>query len=119
MADWSVNKETSNLNIFTSGIDFDLPGNGGQECWFFLDTRWRFIESIFGLSVSLLLIIFGYRQSLFPNKELPLLLKDKGLKNTLLITLTLVLGIEIGFKCATRSLMFLLNPCHITTALQV
>lgn len=119
MEDSTVNKETASLNIFTGGIDFSVPGNGGQECWLFLDTRWRVVESFFGLGVSLSLIIFGYRNSSFPTKELPILFKDKGLKNALLIILTLVLGIEIGFKCATRSLMFLLNPCHITTALQV
>jgi len=119
MEDSTVNKETASLNIFTGGIDFSVPGNGGQECWLFLDTRWRVVESFFGLGVSLSLIIFGYRNSSFPTKELPILFKDKGLKNALLIILTLVLGIEIGFKCATRSLMFLLNPCHITTALQI
>ena len=119
MEDLSINKDTSNLNIFTGGIDFSLPGNGGHDCWHFLDTRWRVVESFFGLGVSLSLIFFGYRRSSFPTKELPIHFKDRGLKNALLIILTLVLGIEIGFKCATRSLMFLLNPCHVTTALQV
>jgi len=110
--------ELDELNIFTGGIDFNLPGNGGRQCWDYLDTRWRVIESFIGLTVSSLLIIFGYRRS-SPIRDFPIKYKDKGLKNTLLIILTLILGIEIGFKCATRSLMFLLNPCHVTTALQV
>ena len=33
--------------------------------------------------------------------------------------MSLMLGAEIGFKLATRQLIYILNPCHVTTAFQV
>lgn len=40
-------------------------------------------------------------------------------KQVLLVLMTFVLGLEIGFKFASRTVIYLLNPCHITTIMQV
>lgn len=40
-------------------------------------------------------------------------------KQVLLVLMTFVLGLELGFKFASRTVIYLLNPCHITTLMQV
>lgn len=40
-------------------------------------------------------------------------------KQILLIVMTFILGLEMGFKLASRSVIYILNPCHITTMIQV
>ncbi|KAK9869642.1 hypothetical protein WA026_003389 [Henosepilachna vigintioctopunctata] len=33
--------------------------------------------------------------------------------------MSIVWGMEIGYKLTTRTLIYLLNPCHVTTAIQI
>ena len=110
--------ENDPKNVFFGGIDFQLPGNGGQECVNFLSYKQRILESVVGFAVSCLCIFLGYRNLVLPEPS-KIVRKDRGGRRLLLIVLCLVFGVEIGFKFATRSLIFLLNPCHVTTAIQV
>ena len=45
--------------ILIGGIDFDLPGNGGDECWNFMTLKRRLFETIFGLVVLSSALIIG------------------------------------------------------------
>jgi len=45
--------------------------------------------------------------------------KDRGGRKTLLAIVSLVFGMEIAYKFSTRTVIFLLNPCHVITAIQV
>uniref|UniRef100_A0A336MF62 CSON014525 protein n=1 Tax=Culicoides sonorensis TaxID=179676 RepID=A0A336MF62_CULSO len=40
-------------------------------------------------------------------------------KQILLVVMTLILGLELGFKFASRSVVYILNPCHIITMIQI
>ena len=46
-------------DILIGGIDFDLPGNGGDECWNFMTLKRRLFETIFGLVVLSSALIIG------------------------------------------------------------
>lgn len=37
----------------------------------------------------------------------------------ILVLLTFVFGIELGFKLASKQVLYLLNPCHVITIVQV
>lgn len=41
------------------------------------------------------------------------------LKRTLLVFLCLVFGVELGYKICSLQVLYLLNPCHVITMVQV
>lgn len=103
-----------------SGVNFSLAGNGGPECVNYLSTTWLVIETVFVCLFTIIFEIFisWYKLSfdiIKSNSELP----DRSGRKFLLALLCLVWGIEVGFKFATSQLIFLLNPCHVMTFVQV
>jgi len=68
-------------------------------------------------------VIQGYRQF----KKTEFTTKDLNTKRILssqrrtylLVILTLVFGIEIGFKLQSKQMIFCFNPCHIFTVMQI
>ena len=58
-------KEMSNLffDIFTSGIDFSLPGNGGPECLAHTSYTERAVESVLSVLTFSTAIIAGLKVS--------------------------------------------------------
>jgi len=45
--------------------------------------------------------------------------RDRGGRKVLLAVVSLVFGMEVAYKFATKTVIFLLNPCHVITAIQV
>lgn len=64
-----------------------------------------------------------FQVTTFPKLDIPdvkpHIRKERMGKRILLVMMTLFWGMEIGFKFSSRTVIYLLNPCHIQTAIQV
>uniref|UniRef100_A0A182SZV8 Transmembrane protein 164 n=1 Tax=Anopheles maculatus TaxID=74869 RepID=A0A182SZV8_9DIPT len=120
------------------GVNGSVPRNTGPECAEYLSPSRKLMETIVIIPLCLIAIKCSvsrlkpitYRQldrrcvqagavsgrgSALPGE---ILIPSWG-KQFLLVTMTLTLGVELGFKFATRTVIYILNPCHITTIMQI
>ena len=106
-------------DVAYGGVDHDLPGNGGQECVDFLSLEQRVYETIFMEVVAFCILLKSFPKVSLPEK-LPPSRNGNGVgKRWLLVMLAFTFGLEVGFKLATKSIIYLLNPCHVLTTIQV
>lgn len=102
-----------------SGVDFSIYGNGGPECASYLPWQQIILETVLVAAWAIILEIYiPWKRSVcnyMPNLEL----RERFGRKLLLAGLCLIWGIEIGYKLSTRQLIFILNPCHVITFLQV
>ena len=115
------------LHTSYKGIRYDIPGNGGIKCYEFLSLKHRFIDT----SIYTFLIVVLTVPSLLKNLTVPTVTdicractkrtsqEIVGFRKVLLIFLTMVFGIEIGYKMSQDNWLYLLNPCHVITVMQV
>ncbi|CAH8830849.1 unnamed protein product [Trichobilharzia szidati] len=99
------------------GVNTSIEGAGGPRCVEYISSRRKFIESVF------ICIVFSYtaywsRTRL--NVGVPRQCKEPlKLRQIILVIHSFAFGVELGFKLATRTLIWILNPCHIITMLQI
>lgn len=101
------------------GVNNSIPRNTGPDCVNYLSTKRHIFESL--ILVPLALLIFRYGFSRLPSLHINYERTNQIVlvKQILLITMTALLGLEMGFKLSTRTAIYILNPCHITSMLQV
>ncbi|GFR90531.1 transmembrane protein 164 [Elysia marginata] len=102
------------------GVDHSFPGNGGLECRDFLSLPQRYWESGAASVVAILALMLSYPRLRLPPKSGPCGPSNEPVgKRILLLLMCLTFGIELGFKFATRQMIWIGNPCHLATMMQV
>lgn len=124
-------RNMSRYNIYSlldwiyGGVDPKFEGNGGPECAAFISPQQRIIESLIIVFISVLEVLVAIRKISIPKdvregcKDGRRSREDSLGKNLLLVALCMTFGVEVGFKFATKTVIYLLNPCHVVTMVQV
>lgn len=99
------------------GVNTTVPRNAGPECAAFLNPSWRKIDTVLVLIFAVSLFKWSYSKISTPSATY--VRRDRGGRRTLLVLMSLIWGMEIGYKFSSRTVIYLLNPCHVTTAIQV
>ena len=105
-------------DIFYGGIQPNIPGNGGPDCAAFLSKGQLLFETLLGTALVVLFSLCGAKTYTLPAKVASAG-KDPLFKKVLLVVLSVVFAIEIVYKVCSRLLLYLLNPCHVCTVLEV
>lgn len=101
-----------------AGVNHTLAGNGGPECANFLSLPRRLFETIFVVCWATLLMVWSYRRIQVP--AVPKVVRqDRGGKRALLVFMCMIFGMEVGFKFSSKTVIYILNPCHVITLLQI
>lgn len=104
-------------DILYGGIRPEIPGHGGKECAGFLSPSWMVLETLLSTAMMVTVGVIGWYTCTMP-KTFP---KDRQTptKQFILVLLCLVFGIEVGYKICSKQVLYLLNPCHIITGVEV
>lgn len=102
------------------GVNASIPRNTGPECAEYLTLHRKLIESVIVVTICVCSLKWGIsnaRPIVVP--KMPAYNKITTGKQILLIGMTFTLGLELGFKLASRTVIYILNPCHVTSMIQV
>lgn len=104
-------------DVLYGGIRPDIPGHGGAQCAAYLSKPTMILETVLSTSIMTFVGVLGYYTYTMP-RVVPA--KRSSTFNTfLLVLLCVVFGVEIGYKLSSRQVLYLLNPCHVITVIEV
>ncbi|XP_017491443.1 PREDICTED: transmembrane protein 164 [Rhagoletis zephyria] len=104
-----------------AGVNDEIPRTAGPECINYMTNRRRWTESII-LSLIFIYLIYWAAKRMDPiivpsAKEINK--PHSAIRLMLMILMTFIFGVEMGFKFANRNMIYVLNPCHIQTLVQI
>ncbi|VDM78236.1 unnamed protein product [Strongylus vulgaris] len=101
--------------LAAGGVDSTIPGNGGEECMTYLPTWQRFCETMIIVPLAIRTVL-----SIVPILDCSFSSRPKNDSRYAVLTVySIIFGAELAFKMISKTGIFLLNPCHITTAMQL
>ncbi|CAD6187528.1 unnamed protein product [Caenorhabditis auriculariae] len=101
-------------DLAVGGVDENIEGNGGEICMHYIPGWQRFLETIVFVPLSLW-TAFGA----FPLDCKYSLPPRPTSRYTVLTIYSLIFGAELAYKMISKTGIFLLNPCHVTTTMQL
>ncbi|XP_056588039.1 transmembrane protein 164 [Triplophysa dalaica] len=107
------------LDWMYGGVDPKFEGNGGPDCAAFISPKQRIVESLIIVFISVLEVLLAIKKIHVPKDVGRKGREDSWGKNLLLVALCMTFGVEVGFKFATKTVIYLLNPCHVVTMVQI
>lgn len=101
------------------GVTQEIPRNAGLECLNYMTNRRRTIESIFVTILCIMVMRWAYKRMDYIELPSKPHRPHSIMRLFLLILMSFIFGVEFGFKLARESVIFVLNPCHVQTIVQV
>ena len=105
------------LKALYGGIRLDIPGHGGAECATYLSTATKIAETCLSTIMMLVCLVYALKHVTLPSKPPPE--NEHVWTKPLLALLSIIIGLETGYKITSGELLYILNPCHVLTVVEV
>jgi len=107
-------------NILFGGVNFTIDGEGGPDCVSFLSESHRLIETLTFVCINGVILLWAARKVSLPQQEISnVKIKTQNTEKILFVILLTVFLLEVSYKALSRQMLWLLNPCHMLTLLQL
>lgn len=117
------------MDILAGGVDFELAGNGGPDCRDHVPISLRALEVAVSMVIFALSLLLGQkfdqgRRRDSSTEQGPSLQPSRARlppwhSLAFLVVFSVVYGVEVSYKFATRQVIFLLNCCHVLTVTNI
>lgn len=110
---------TGSLDWMYGGVDTSMDAVGGDQCIYFVPTKQKIFESLIFIPIALFQTYWGWK-NLPKQSDVTIISPHNAVvRTTLLICLVFTFGMEVAFKLASRQMVWIVNPCHLITTLQI